>query len=424
MKNIYKGLILSLLVLGVGLAGCSNDDNNPSPDGKDYASLDDKLDYSLARNEVDFLMETYEKDADRKYHDAELPTKFTEEQNVFMQNALTINLNHSAPVVVLPMLRGIDGNGEKVYYIITEASDFKMAKKLGVNYSPKLKYARGSEGVQKATVNGDGYMVFEGSVDFSPVRRIEPGTGEFAFPPSVAQPGAVGDENYSPIVVLPSNLVLNATPVKNVTGLHDRIPEGERSLDLDEMWVTLQILDGFQGGRAYYYHLVTDAYDQVPATIELGIYAPKLGKIPQFGQSTLDEESALLGFSPVGNGIDDLQSDNRQGLSSAILSDQNGSGSLAPLDPINVFPIEPQNELEKNNNYSPLWDAHISKWTDEAIEKGYQRRITSFQDLKSLVDKGWVVSFTPDAGPVNSYVAGLNASNAIINCPVIAHPKN
>ncbi|MCG8474290.1 MAG: hypothetical protein MI784_02260 [Cytophagales bacterium] len=415
MKNQHA--ILCFLGLFLLALSCSKDDN------PDTGPIDSQLISTLAIQEAEQLMQSYEADAGRALHDELEPSRFTDEQNVFIQNAISINLDHTAPTVTLPVFKGTDGNGDKVYYIITEASDFAVARKMGINYSPKLKYARGSGGEQLVSLDSSGRMVFPGSVDFSPVRRIVPGTGGTAFPPSAAQPGAVGDADYSPIIMLPSKLVLNASPVKNPSGVHDRLPEGHQSIDTALYQVTLQILDGFQGGRAYYYHLVTDAYDQVPATIELGIYAPKLGQIPQFGQSSLDQESALLGFSPVGNGIDDLDSSHRQGLSSAILSDQNGSGTMAPLDPINVFPIEPANGLERNNNYSPLWDAHISKWTDEAVRLGRQRRITSFDDLEYLVHLGLVTSFTPNAGPANQYVAGLNASNAIINCPVVAHPK-
>ena len=69
-----------------------------------------------------------------------------------------------------------------------------------------------------------------------------------------------------------------------------------------------------------------------------------------------------------------------------------------------------------------MWDAHLSMWTDEAIEAGERRRITSFEDLQSLVEAGSVTSFEGSPGEENDYVAGLRATNIIINCPVIAQP--
>ncbi|WP_196889751.1 hypothetical protein [Aureivirga sp. CE67] len=421
MKNRY--LFVVFLTIFSLIASCSDDDDGGQTPVEPIVE-DPDLNVPLANQEINALLATYKQDSGRDLFNPDAPSNFTPAQNVFMQNALSINLDHSAPTVTLPIFKGVGPLGGTVYYIITEASDYSIARRMGINYSPKLKFARNSGGEQKITVDSDGRAVFKGHVDFSPVRYIEPGEGDFAFPPRIAQPGAVGDSDYSPVVVLPSNLVLNLSPVKNETGVHDRLPDGENSIDEDEFKVTLQILDGFQGGTPYYYHLVTDAVNEVPATIELGIHAPRLANVPKFGFSSIGDESALLGFSPVGNGIDGIDDPQRQGLSSAILSDQNGSGALAPKDPINVFPIEPNNNLENGNNYSPLWDAHISKWTQEAIDQNKRRRITSFEDLKSLIDAGWVVSFTPDAGPENPYVFGLNASNAIINCPVIAHPSN
>jgi hypothetical protein len=85
--------------------------------------------------------------------------------------------------------------------------------------------------------------------------------------------------------------------------------------------VTLSILDGVQGGKQYFYHLVTDASAAVPAVLEKGVFAPKLGKIPQFGQSLPGEKPALLGFSPVLNGRTDKGSGEDQGFSTALGND-------------------------------------------------------------------------------------------------------
>jgi len=70
----------------------------------------------------------------------------------------------------------------------------------------------------------DGRIYFKGDVDFSPERILTPGSPN-AFPPALAQPGAVGDDEYSSLVVLPSGEVINAQIVANATGLHDRINE-------------------------------------------------------------------------------------------------------------------------------------------------------------------------------------------------------
>ncbi len=86
--------------------------------------------------------------------------------------------------------------------------------------------------------------------------------------------------------------------------------------------------------------------------------------------------------------------------------------------------IGPSNDdRSDNNNYSPMWDAHVSMWTDAAIAENKVRRITSFEDLKSLIDDGLVTSaWINPPGPGNQFVFGLRPTHAIVNCPVIAHP--
>jgi hypothetical protein len=221
----------------------------------------------------------------------------------------------------------------------------------------------------------------------------------------------VADAAWSSIVVLPGGLVLNAQIVSNNSGTHDRV----KSIDLKDREVTLSILDGVQGGHQYFYHLVTDASAQVPAVLEKGVYAPRLAKIPAFGKSLPGERSALLGFSPVLNGRTDKGSGQDQGFSTALA---NG------VDPINVFPIPPENDdAAQTNNYSPLWDAHVSMWTAQAIKEGKVHRIHSLDEQKMLIREGYLTSaFINPPGPTNAFVGGLRPTQAIINCPVIAHP--
>ena len=72
-----------------------------------------------------------------------------------------------------------------------------------------------------------------------------------------------------------------------------------------------------------------------------------------------------------------------------------------------------------------MWDAHVNMWTDEAVAAGKVRRITSFEDLESLIEEGSIESaMISPAGPGNEFVGGLRPTNAIINCPVIAQPES
>ena len=69
-----------------------------------------------------------------------------------------------------------------------------------------------------------------------------------------------------------------------------------------------------------------------------------------------------------------------------------------------------------------MWDAHVSEWTQGAIQAGQRRAIRSFADLTTLVRAGRVRSFAGSPGRSNAFVAGLKATGIIINCPVIAQP--
>ena len=412
MKNLLK----SFTVIGIFLSAVSCQDEpatvqqGPAPEASSPT-----LDETAALQEAETLLSVAAEDLgidQESFKNARRRPRFTREQNVFLKSTLALaDLEDPDKAnATLPMFKGIGPDGEAdEYFIVTEAANFYVAKLLGVNYAPKLIYGRDTEGSQEVTLER-GRIKFKGAVDFSPERKLVAGDGPFAFPPSVAEPGAIADEEWSSLCVLPSGSVLNIQLVANNSGLHDRVI----SIDQKRRTVTLQLLDGFQGGDQYYYHLVTDSSDPVAATIELGVYAPRLAKLPRFGESNIYDQSALLGFSPNVNGETGADNPDRQGLNSTIVDDDR--------DPINVFPLDPDNDQQFYNNYSPMWDAHLNAWTDEAIAAGKRRRITSFTDLRNLVEEGLVVSFAGSPGPENGFVAGLRASNAIINCPVICQP--
>lgn len=356
------------------------------------------------------LLATAAQESGRASYSERTAVKFKPSDNVYLKSALAVNFTPGKATVTLPLYRGLSPKGESVYYIITEASDFNVAKELGINFAPKMKNAIGSSGAQTVTMDG-GLIEFKGNVDFSPQYQVEPGSPN-PFPPKVAKPGAVGDAQWSSMVVMPSQVVLNVQMVHNGSGSHDRLI----ALDLKQRTVTMSILDGFQGGKQYFYHLVTDVSAEVPSVLEKGVFTPRLANIPDIGKSRASDRSALLGFSPVLNGISDTRTGQHQGFVASLAN--NG------IDPINIFPIPPSNnDRSAANNYSPLWDAHVNMWTDAAVKANKVRRITSFEDLKGLVEAGLVTSaFINPEGAGNSWLFGLRPTQAIINCPVIAHP--
>src|SRR6266403_3980274 len=121
--------------------------------------------------------------------------------------ALTgINVPSGNPrgTITLPLFKGAvkTPSGPKpAWYIILDAGNQDEAARLGVNFSKKLPNA--GDAARPATRQADGTFLFEsGVVDFSPNRAVAPGSEDRPFPPSVAQPGSIGDADYSPLVNL------------------------------------------------------------------------------------------------------------------------------------------------------------------------------------------------------------------------------
>lgn len=338
--------------------------------------------------------------------------RFKASDNVFVKSALAIDFTYRKANVTLPLFKGMSPKGQPVYYIITEASDFEVARAMGLNYAPKMRQAAGTPGAMNVTLV-NGVMQFPGDVDFSPEYHVVPGDAPTYFPPKSFRPGAVGDAEWSSMAVLPSGLVLNVQMVQNASGPHDRL----LGIDVARRTATLSLLDGFHAGKQYYYHLVTDVSADLPAVLEKGVFTPRLAGVPAAGKSLPSDASARLGFSPVLNGKTDINSRDDQGFSTSL---RNGG-----IDPINIFPIPPNNsDRSANNNYSPLWDVHVNMWTPAAIAAGRVKRIRSVGELNRLVRAGHVTSaMINPPGPGNPYVAGLRPTGPIVNCPVIAQPN-
>jgi len=365
----------------------------------------------MMMSEATALQASLARESQRAAYSPATGVRFTKQQNVFLKSALAVDFTFRKATVTLPLFRGTAPGGASVYYIITDASDFNVARRMGLNYAPKMVHAAGTPGAQRVTLQG-GVMSFAGNVDFSPAYQVTPGDPPTYFPPKSFRPGAFGDANWSSMAVLPSGLVLNVQMVQNASGAHDRL----KAIDLRRRTVTMSLLDGMHDGKQYYYHLVTDVSADLPAVLEKGVFTPRLDKVPAYGKSRPGDRSALLGFSPVLNGRTDAGSGQDQGFSTSL---RNGG-----IDPINIFPIPPRNsDASRSNNYSPLWDAHVSMWTPAAVAAGRVKRVVSLGELGRLVRSGQMTNAVinpPGAG--NSFIAGLRSTRAIINCPVVAQP--
>jgi hypothetical protein len=313
-----------------------------------------------------------------------------------------------AETVKLPLYEGKMRDGRKVWYILTDTTDPGNAAALGLNFSAKLNYSAVGRAVRHATLEKDATLTFEsGTVDFSPKRRVVPGDAPNYFPPKVAEPGSLGDENYSPLVKIDNGggAIYNAPIVAfNVEASQINFCGGNPDYSLvhdkvvricpKDQTVTLQLTEGFSFARPVLY-LSMDANDPVAATLEGATLAPALKDI-----TVGHDDSAFSAVERIflfANGPTGKENPQRQGLNSAI------SDGLSPLNILGGIPTVA-------TDYSPLWDLNLGVWTQEAISKGYRSRLLEEFQILEFAQKGFVTG--PNGGAFGS--TGL-----IVNCPIV-----
>ena len=278
-------------------------------------------------------------------------------------------------------------NGRTVYFILLDSSDGADADALGINRSDKLRNARGTTAVQKVKVV-NGSIDFPATVNFTANRNVVPGPS--GFPPLAADPGAVGEPGYSPLIQMPNGTIRNAPQIANDTGRADKIV----SIDLVGMKVTYKETHGFQGGKAVKY-VSTDSSNPVAAALENATFAPALDAAPSPGADGTDSSRASL--AAFINGQTGAANPQRQGLNSALLDG---------LDPLNVLRWNPS-----QGRYSPLWDVHLAAWSAQAIATGQNLRQMDFGDVLGLASHGQVTG--PDGG-------AFGPAGFIVDCPIVS----
>lgn len=339
------------------------------------------------------------------------PPPSTDEQSLIgpLQLMRSGEIDQRTGTITLPLYEGRTSGGRKIWYVITDTSDREEARSLGILFSAKLKYTDVDLSVRRARLVRGGQLVFAGgTVDFSPERRVEPGTGTDAFPPSVAQPGSVGTRNYSPLVrvVNEANTIYNAPIVAGDVDAdrlnafcdgnvdHSVVHDAVTAICPREQTVTLKATAGFSFARPILY-LSTDANQPDVAALEGVTFAPGLRE-----QTVGRDDSAFSAVERIfiaTNGPTGKGNPQRQGLNSAL---RDGGG------PLNVFGGIPT----VANDYSPLWDANIYSWTKEAIDKDYRSR--NFEEFR-------ILGLARDGHITGPNGTRFGSSGVIINCPPI-----
>ena len=317
-------------------------------------------------------------------------------------------VDFQAGSVTLPLHMGRMGSGENVWYVLLDTSDRDTAARLGINWSGKLSNAGIGRAVREAEISSDGELVFDsGMVDFLPERRGQPGPDGAPFPPAVAMPGSVGDEDYSPLVRVTNagGHIFNAPVVAfDVEGAAlDRFCGGDsdHALVHDKVvricprdgTVTLQLTSGFSGGKHIEY-ISSEANVAPVAALKGATFAPRLSDVPaDQGDAAW---SAVEPIYVVINGITDASETVRQGLMSALadgLPRLNVTGDVPTL----------------GEGYSPFWASHPVFWDDAGLDR--RRLIISEAAVPTLAAAGLIHG--PGGGPIAS-------DGILVNCPVIA----
>lgn len=306
--------------------------------------------------------------------------------------------NGAAGKVTLPLYKGAVNtpSGQRpAWYIILDASTQAEADRLGVNFAEKLENA--GDAARPATLRSDGTFLFEsGLVDFSPDRVIQPGPSSRPFPPRVARPGSIGDENYSPLVTV--NGVTYDAPIiaaaeedasisfPNGNPNYDLVHDQVIAIDPVQRTVTLNLVNGFSFGKPVFY-ISTEASDPTISTLEANTFAPRLQRL-ETGIDDVPRSAVERIFIAVnGPSQGGCENPQRQGVFAALTDGHR---------PNNVFGGIPTIALD----YSPVWDGNPFEWTKEAIARGYRGRVTEEFHILQLARDGYITGL--GGGPFGS----------------------
>jgi hypothetical protein len=317
-------------------------------------------------------------------------------------------VNTAKGTITIPLYLGHMKDGKNVWYILTDVDNADVANELGLNFSAKLTFA--ANGARTANFDQNNDLVFDkGTVDFSPVRSITPGPAGHEFPPVAFQPGSVGDKDYGPLVQIVNggNAIYNAPIVAfNMNASDISFPNGNVdyskvhdqvvAIDPVNMTVTLNLINGFSFGKPVWY-LSMDASIPLAAAIEHNTFAPLQAALPLGKDDSFS--SPIERIFIASNGPEDGGCANplRQGLS-ADLADG--------FRPNNVLGGIPTNALD----YSPVWDAQLFEWTQDAITKGFRGQLREEFQILTFVQDGLLTA--PGGMP-------FTTSGFSINCPIV-----
>jgi hypothetical protein len=373
-------------------------------------------------------------------------------ENLTLKSAIQVDL--SKETVRLPLYEG-RANGQKVWFVLLDASDEGLANNLNVNFAPKLANLAIDcpACVQTVTIQsptaaqnrfGQAIVNFQGAPDFSPTRIAEPGPN--GFPLASFQPGAVAGPGYTPFIRIEGSPVVYSAPIvatgdgpfdvdrhtntgDRVLGVHIAPPSPPGQFL--ESWVDMLFVKGFDAGEPIVY-ISTDAGQPLTAVLERSTLVPALDQAPYNGGDDFlaSARERLFGFINGQTGADNRQS---QGFVHHVLdghaSEDASAGNTALInalrfggDLLNVFGDFPTLEDPRHADaYSPLWDAQLGLWTEKAVQQGLNKRqideVVVFNLAATRPDL--LTGVNPDTGEPAPY----GSVGVDINCAVIGFTR-
>jgi hypothetical protein len=281
--------------------------------------------------------------------------------------------------------------GKTVWFIVTDASNAKAARKLGVNYAPSLA-AIGRDAIQKATLNDDATFTFAGAPSFKATRTYV--AGSTGFPPASATAGSKGDPEYSPFVTLANTMqgvVFNAPIVATGDGpfdvtTHTNTEDRVVAIDTNAGTVTLVLARGFLNDKPIYY-LSTEASDSVASSVERATYVPLLAKAASAAEIPIGVVVDGPQTGPAPQGLDFLA------LQTPLSVDATTANAATITSSFNVLSAAPSlKNPYADNGYSPLWNVMV-------VGAKQSRRLTNYAQIAPLA----------------------KAAGFVVNCPVVAY---
>jgi len=148
------------------------------------------------------------------------------------------------------------------------------------------------------------------------------------FPPSVAQPGSVGDEDYSPLVLVDGIIYDAPVVAAAVDDAFINFPNGNPNyglvhdqviaIDPANRTVTLSLINGYSFGKPVFY-ISTESSDPTVSAIEGNTFAPRLRRIETGVDDISRSAVERIFIATNGETKGGCQNPQRQGLGAALL---------------------------------------------------------------------------------------------------------